>query len=159
MCKHAAAALYDAGARLDAAPDLLFTLRGVDRAELIAGAGADLPITRTGGATERVLTDDDVSALFGIEMASAPAVPQAADKKRKRRSQDETPQRNAKSSSTQSSEKSPVRASQRTKKPAEKISVSAPPAVQAIEWRVPQLASRVTKRRRRQTSRAQPKRR
>ena len=38
MCKHVAATLYGAGARLDAAPDLLFTLRGVDRAELIRRA-------------------------------------------------------------------------------------------------------------------------
>ena len=41
MCKHVAAVLYGAGARLDVAPDLLFTLRGVDRSELIAGAGAE----------------------------------------------------------------------------------------------------------------------
>jgi uncharacterized Zn finger protein len=40
MCKHVAATLYGAGARLDAAPELLFTLRGVDRAELITTAGA-----------------------------------------------------------------------------------------------------------------------
>ncbi len=31
MCKHVAATLYGVGARLDADPDLLFTLRGVDR--------------------------------------------------------------------------------------------------------------------------------
>jgi uncharacterized Zn finger protein len=43
MCKHVAAALYGAGARLDAVPGLLFALRGVDCAELIKGVGADLP--------------------------------------------------------------------------------------------------------------------
>ena len=72
MCKHVAATLYGAGARLDAAPDLLFTLRGVDRMELIALAGTDLPMTRTGGARERILADDDVAALFGVDMAPAP---------------------------------------------------------------------------------------
>ena len=36
MCKHVAAVLYGVGARLDAEPELLFTLRGVDPAELIA---------------------------------------------------------------------------------------------------------------------------
>jgi uncharacterized Zn finger protein len=144
MCKHVAAALYGAGARLDAAPDLLFTLRGVDRTELIAGAGADLSMTRTGAAPGRVLADDDVAALFGIEMASAPAAPQAADKKRKGRSQDETSSRNAKSSSAQPSEQSPVRASQRTKKPAEEISLSAPPAVQAIERRQKRAAAAIS---------------
>ena len=72
MCKHVAAVLYGAGARLDIAPDLLFTLRGVDRCELIGYAGADLPMTRTGVATERILAEDDVAALFGIEMAPGP---------------------------------------------------------------------------------------
>ena len=68
MCKHAAAALYGVGARFDAAPDLLFALRGVDRAELISTASADLPLTQTQTANERRLDDDDVAALFGIEM-------------------------------------------------------------------------------------------
>jgi uncharacterized Zn finger protein len=68
MCKHVAAALYGVGARLDADPDLLFTLRGVDRAELVSTVGADLPLTRTAAASERVLADDDVAALFGLEM-------------------------------------------------------------------------------------------
>ena len=62
MCKHVAATLYGAGARLDAAPDLLFTLRGVDRTELIAAAGAELPMTRTGGSRDRILADDAVAA-------------------------------------------------------------------------------------------------
>ncbi len=74
MCKHVAAALYGVGARLDADPDLLFTLRGVDRAELVSTVGADLPLTRTAAASERVLADDDVAALFGLEM-DAPVAP------------------------------------------------------------------------------------
>ena len=79
MCKHVAAVLYGAGARLDIAPDLLFTLRGVDRSELIVGAGADLPMTRTGVATERILAEDDVAALFGVEMEIAPSPPGSED--------------------------------------------------------------------------------
>ncbi|MGD0188062.1 MAG: hypothetical protein ABSC25_22825, partial [Roseiarcus sp.] len=43
MCKHTSAVLYGVGARLDAEPDVLFALRGVDRSELIAGAGTNLP--------------------------------------------------------------------------------------------------------------------
>jgi uncharacterized Zn finger protein len=78
MCKHAAAALYGVGARFDAAPDLLFALRGVDRADLISTAGADLPLTQADAASKRLLADDDVAALFGIEMASA-APPITAD--------------------------------------------------------------------------------
>ncbi|MGA2792423.1 MAG: hypothetical protein ABSE69_02660 [Roseiarcus sp.] len=73
MCKHTSAAMYGAGARLDAEPDLLFTLRGVDRSELIAGAGTDLPMTQTQVAAERALAQDDVAALFGIEMGLAPS--------------------------------------------------------------------------------------
>ena len=69
MCKHVAAVLYGAGARLDIAPELLFPLRGVDRSKLIVNADADLPMTRTSVATERILAENDVAALFGIEMA------------------------------------------------------------------------------------------
>jgi uncharacterized Zn finger protein len=77
MCKHVAATLYGAGARLDAAPDLLFALRGVDQAELIADAGAGLPSTGTSGAGKRILADDDLATLFGVEMAPAPMEPKA----------------------------------------------------------------------------------
>jgi uncharacterized Zn finger protein len=72
MCKHVAAALYGVGARLDAKPELLFELRGVDRADLISGAGKDLPLTQRPVAEERLLAEDDVAALFGIEMEAAP---------------------------------------------------------------------------------------
>ncbi len=75
MCKHVAATLYGVGARLDSDPDLLFTLRGVDRAELISTVGADLPLTTTAAASERVLADDDVAALFGIDIAAPDAPP------------------------------------------------------------------------------------
>jgi uncharacterized Zn finger protein len=82
MCKHVAATLYGVGARLDSDPDLLFTLRGVDRAELVS-VGADLPFTRTAGASERVLADDDVAALFGIEIAAAEPSPPKQSRKEK----------------------------------------------------------------------------
>ena len=39
VCKHVAAVFYGVGVRLDEQPDLLFTLRGVDHAELITAAG------------------------------------------------------------------------------------------------------------------------
>src|SRR5882757_2317627 len=73
MCKHVAAVLYGVGARLDAAPELLFTLRGVDHAELVPAAGTDAPMARLGATSERVLADVDVAALFGLDMA-APSV-------------------------------------------------------------------------------------
>jgi uncharacterized Zn finger protein len=84
MCKHVSAALYGVGARLDAKPDLLFELRGVDRAQLIASAGKDLPMTQRPVAGERVLAEDDIAALFGLEMdagaAEAEPAKEAAEK-------------------------------------------------------------------------------
>jgi uncharacterized Zn finger protein len=123
MCKHVAAALYGAGARLDAAPDLLFTLRGVDRSELIAKAGADLPMTRTGATTGRVLADDDVAALFGVEMAPPPLAPIAGDAKKQARSG-----RSAAASGALSANETPALAQPATKKPATKRSKSVSPA-------------------------------
>jgi uncharacterized Zn finger protein len=83
MCKHVAATLYGVGARLDVDPDLLFTLRGVERADLVC-VGADLSITQSAAASERVLADDDLSALFGVEIeAPSKARPSATSAKRK----------------------------------------------------------------------------
>ncbi len=79
MCKHVAAALYGAGARLDEKPELLFLLRGVDENELLAGAGSDLTRGRSAPAAQ-LLDEGDVAALFGLEMAetAAPDVAVAA---------------------------------------------------------------------------------
>ena len=71
MCKHVAAVLYGIGARLDHQPELLFTLRKVDQQELIAKAGSDLSKKRKGPAGAKVLASDDLSEMFGIEMAPA----------------------------------------------------------------------------------------
>ena len=69
MCKHVAAALYGAGARLDEKPQLLFVLRGVDESELLAAAGQDLARTTAVPGAAKILDDNDVAALFGLEMA------------------------------------------------------------------------------------------
>ncbi len=71
MCKHVAAALYGVGARLDHDPDVLFALRGVERSELVSIA-ADVSIPEAAAKSERVLEDDDVAALFGIELQTSP---------------------------------------------------------------------------------------
>jgi uncharacterized Zn finger protein len=120
MCKHVAAALYGVGARLDADPDLLFTLRGVDRAELVSTVGADLPLTRTAAASERVLADDDVAALFGLEMDAPLAAIQKAE-----RGGTKTPRRDSKESAaaTQS-----VGAAERGAAKKERASGAAPPS-------------------------------
>jgi uncharacterized Zn finger protein len=71
MCKHVAAVLYAIGARLDHQPELLFTLRKVDQQDLITKAGADFSKQRKGPAGAKVLASDDLSEIFGIEMAPA----------------------------------------------------------------------------------------
>jgi len=68
MCKHVAAVLYGIGARLDEKPELLFKLRKVDEKELIAHAGKRLPLSRKGPASNKVLAEDGLSELFGLEM-------------------------------------------------------------------------------------------
>jgi uncharacterized Zn finger protein len=69
MCKHVAAVLYGVGARLDQTPQLLFVLRGVDENELLAGAGSNLSLVKSGATKATVLDDADMAALFGLEMA------------------------------------------------------------------------------------------
>jgi uncharacterized Zn finger protein len=71
-----AATLYGVGARLDHDPDLLFTLRGVNRDEMVTAVGGDLPLASAAVASERVLAAEDVAALFDLDM-SEPMAPSA----------------------------------------------------------------------------------
>ena len=67
MCKHVAATLYGVGVKLDTQPDLFFLLRSVDPTELLGSAPT------TGAVNpESSLADEDLSALFGIEIDMAP---------------------------------------------------------------------------------------
>ena len=70
MCKHVAATLYGVGARLDGKPELFFTLRGADMQELITAATATAAIADK-GTDQAGLADDDLSAIFGVEIESA----------------------------------------------------------------------------------------
>jgi uncharacterized Zn finger protein len=81
MCKHVAAVLYGIGARLDHQPELLFTLRKVDQQDLIAKAGSDLSKERKRPAGAKVLASDDLSGMFGIEMAPTTQPKRAAASK------------------------------------------------------------------------------
>ena len=74
MCKHVAAAMYGVGARLDHAPELLFTLRRVSADELLASAVTELPSTPS---SSRVLAASGLASLFGIELADGQAPPPA----------------------------------------------------------------------------------
>ena len=69
MCKHVAAVLYGVGARLDERPELLFALRRVDQKDLIARVGKGLLLARKGPAAGKVLADEGLSEMFGIELA------------------------------------------------------------------------------------------
>ena len=67
MCKHVAATLYGVGARLDREPELLFTLRGVDPAEMVEAA-VDQPPTVRKSRMRRVLETDELSSVFGVDI-------------------------------------------------------------------------------------------
>jgi uncharacterized Zn finger protein len=69
MCKHVAAVLYGIGTRLDQQPDLIFRLHNVDENELIAGAGTTLPQAKKAPAASKILNEEDLSALFGLDIA------------------------------------------------------------------------------------------
>jgi uncharacterized Zn finger protein len=79
MCKHVAAALYGAGARLDAEPDLLFRLRAVDAGEIFANLDVALPASRSGDTGTR-LHAGDLSDIFGIDMAASAPSPKPKSK-------------------------------------------------------------------------------
>lgn len=78
MCKHVAATLYCVGARLDHRPELFFTLRQVDQADLIASAGAGVArraASATRARTPKRQVRGDLAAVFGIELDEAPPPP------------------------------------------------------------------------------------
>ncbi len=67
MCKHVAATLFGVGARLDRNPEMLFTLRGVDPAEMVEAAVEQPP--RAGKRPRgRVLASDELSSVFGVDI-------------------------------------------------------------------------------------------
>jgi uncharacterized Zn finger protein len=69
MCKHIAATLYGVGARLDADPELLFTLRDVDHLELISQAVAAENLERTLAVEQDgSLATSDLGEIFGIDI-------------------------------------------------------------------------------------------
>jgi uncharacterized Zn finger protein len=80
MCKHVAAVLYGIGARFDEDSGLFFALRGLDPQQLIGGVvkqRTDELLAKAQPASGKVLADADLSAVFGIELATpaAPAAP------------------------------------------------------------------------------------
>lgn len=74
LCKHHAAVLYGIGARLDAQPELLFLLRGVDHLELISAA-AEGPALPTAAGGEGAMDAAQMADVFGIEIDGTSATP------------------------------------------------------------------------------------
>jgi uncharacterized Zn finger protein len=73
LCKHVAAALYGVGVRLDECPELLFELRRVAHADLVAGATVGLTRAAQAKPTGRKgIESDRLAAVFGIELDVAP---------------------------------------------------------------------------------------
>jgi len=68
MCKHVSAVLYGVGVLLDMKPELLFTLRGVDQAELLSNA-SNAAITDL-AADAGDLAGVDLSSIFGIDLSA-----------------------------------------------------------------------------------------
>ncbi len=86
MCKHVAAVLYGVGVLLDTKPELLFTLRGVDQAELLSNASHAAITDLSADAGE--LAGADLSTIFGIDLAieipiEEPALAEAKPTKKK----------------------------------------------------------------------------
>lgn len=69
MCKHVAATMYGVAARLDHAPELLFTLRGVSIDDLVTAAVERA--TKAPAKSSRVLAAGGLAELFGIDLAGA----------------------------------------------------------------------------------------
>lgn len=84
LCKHIAATFYGVGARLDAAPDLLFSLRGVDHLELIGEAVGRENLDRAlGNTTGTALGDLDLGEVFGIDIEPSTTGASTADESRR----------------------------------------------------------------------------
>jgi len=115
MCKHIAAVLYGIGARLDEQPALLFKLRAVNEAELIATAAQGRTLATKAPKPAKVL-DDDLSALFGldIELGATP---------------EPKPRRSAKRPTQRPTKKLMQTSSKAAKKVTTKVRVADPPAV------------------------------
>ncbi len=82
MCKHVAAVLYGVGARLDERPEELFLLRKADHAELIAQAGKSTLTQTIATKGPQTLENDDLSALFGIEIENTEQINSSSSKEK-----------------------------------------------------------------------------
>ena len=117
MCKHVAAVLYGVGARLDREPELLFRLRDVDHRELIAAPDA-ADLTASPETQEKIIAEDELAGIFGIEIDQRPAG---------RRASPTIPKRGKSAKIRTVSTKIPVPKRGRGPKPAEAAATPEPP--------------------------------
>jgi uncharacterized Zn finger protein len=139
------------GARLDHEPELLFTLRGVDPAELVEAAVDQSPAVRK-SRKGRVLAADELSSIFGVdidmdEASSDDGSTPARAPKRARR----TAQIRKKATSRTTRKKTETKSA--TKKPAAKKPATKKPAAQKAATRKKASAARVRKTRAKRASR------
>lgn len=81
MCKHVAAVLYGIGARLDEDPSLFFVLRKANLDDLIAKTVDNAAVKYIRQAEENrppVVAEEDLGAVFGIDMDTIPDFEKAA---------------------------------------------------------------------------------
>ena len=71
LCKHVAATLYGVGVRLDEDAEMLFRLRKVAHADLVARATAGL-VAGAPRSGRRLIAADRVASVFGIDLESVP---------------------------------------------------------------------------------------
>ncbi len=83
MCKHVAAVLYGVGHRLDQEPELLFKLRKVDHLELMNKTSLKVPVSRS--TKSKVIKNQDLSKIFGIDIAASSSVGVSKRKRAARR--------------------------------------------------------------------------
>ena len=82
LCKHASAVLYGIAVVLDTRPDALFTLRGVDQADLLTEASQNTAAELADRSCATSLDGADLSSLFGIDLTND-AAPSPADSNRR----------------------------------------------------------------------------
>jgi uncharacterized Zn finger protein len=82
LCKHIAAVLYAVGASLDSNPERLFLLRHVNHVDLITIASTGQGLAQN-EQNQNVLEEDELSAVFDIEMDDSKTVKSAPKKPKK----------------------------------------------------------------------------
>ena len=68
LCKHLAAVLYGVGARLDSQPELLFTLRSVNKDDLVSKVTSAGSLAGQATAAGEEIAESDIASVFGIEV-------------------------------------------------------------------------------------------